>query len=112
MSEEHPESQIIALAKIIRHQGWRNPIVVSKRSNFVIKRAWMFARSAGFLAEVSARVLHRTGICSGTALPRRSHSESWVRILITIYTKKAPPARGDALLCRVVNVLRNDFGAF
>ena len=34
---KHPESQIIALAKIILHQGWRNPIVVSKRSGFVIK---------------------------------------------------------------------------
>lgn len=33
----HPEEQIKALAKIIRHQGWRNPIVVSKRSGFVIK---------------------------------------------------------------------------
>lgn len=34
---KHPEEQIVALAKIIRHQGWRNPIVVSKRSGFVIK---------------------------------------------------------------------------
>lgn len=34
---KHPEGQIAALAKIIRHQGWRNPIVVSKRSGFVIK---------------------------------------------------------------------------
>lgn len=34
---KHPEVQIIALAKIIRHQGWRNPIVVSRRSGFVIK---------------------------------------------------------------------------
>jgi DNA modification methylase len=33
----HPESQIKLLAKIIRAQGWRNPIVVSKRSGFVIK---------------------------------------------------------------------------
>lgn len=33
----HPDDQIVALAKIIRHQGWRNPIVVSKRSGFVIK---------------------------------------------------------------------------
>lgn len=33
----HPEEQIIALAKIIRHQGWRNPIVVSRRSGFVVK---------------------------------------------------------------------------
>lgn len=33
----HPESQIALLAKIIRGQGFRNPIVVSKRSGFVIK---------------------------------------------------------------------------
>ena len=33
----HPEEQIVALAKIIRHQGWRNPIVVSRRSGFVVK---------------------------------------------------------------------------
>jgi DNA modification methylase len=32
----HPESQIKALAKIINHQGWRAPIVVSKRSGFII----------------------------------------------------------------------------
>jgi hypothetical protein len=33
---QHPESQIKMLAKIIRHQGWRSPIVVSKRSGFVV----------------------------------------------------------------------------
>lgn len=33
----HPECQIKLLGKIIRAQGWRNPIVVSKRSGFVIK---------------------------------------------------------------------------
>lgn len=33
----HPEKQIALLAKIIRAQGWRNPIVVSRRSGFVIK---------------------------------------------------------------------------
>lgn len=32
----HPEEQIRLLAKIIRHQGWRNPIVVSARSGFVV----------------------------------------------------------------------------
>ena len=32
----HPSPQIDLLAKIIKHQGWRNPIVVSKRSGFVI----------------------------------------------------------------------------
>jgi DNA modification methylase len=33
----HPESQIKLLAKIIKGQGFRNPIVVSRRSGFVIK---------------------------------------------------------------------------
>ncbi|MCW1885607.1 ParB N-terminal domain-containing protein [Luteolibacter flavescens] len=32
----HPKKQIELLARIIRHQGWRNPIVVSARSGFVI----------------------------------------------------------------------------
>ena len=32
----HPGEQIRLLAKIIEHQGWRNPIVVSTRSGFVI----------------------------------------------------------------------------
>jgi len=34
---KHPESQIKLLAKIIKAQGFRNPIVVSKRSGFIIK---------------------------------------------------------------------------
>ncbi len=33
----HPESQIELLAKIIKEQGWRNPIVVSRRSGFITK---------------------------------------------------------------------------
>lgn len=33
----HPEKQVTLLAKIIKAQGWRNPIVVSKRSGFVVK---------------------------------------------------------------------------
>lgn len=33
----HPEEQIRLLAKIIDYQGWRNPIVVSNRSGFIIK---------------------------------------------------------------------------
>ena len=32
----HPESQIKALAKILKHQGFRSPIVVSNRSGFII----------------------------------------------------------------------------
>lgn len=34
---KHPEAQIKLLAKVIRAQGFRNPVVVSKRSGFVIK---------------------------------------------------------------------------
>lgn len=33
----HPKKQIELLAKIIKSQGWRNPIVVSNRSGFVVK---------------------------------------------------------------------------
>jgi hypothetical protein len=32
----HPDAQIALLAKIIRHQGWRSPVVVSKRSGFIV----------------------------------------------------------------------------
>ena len=34
---KHPEQQIALLAKIIKAQGWRNPIVVSKRSGLITK---------------------------------------------------------------------------
>jgi ParB-like chromosome segregation protein Spo0J len=33
----HPESQIEILSRIIKTQGWRSPIVVSKRSGFIVK---------------------------------------------------------------------------
>lgn len=33
----HPEKQLKLLAKIIRTQGWRVPITVSKRSGFVVR---------------------------------------------------------------------------
>ena len=33
---KHPPGQIELLAKIIKHQGWRAPITVSKRSGFVV----------------------------------------------------------------------------
>jgi hypothetical protein len=34
---KHPDNQIKLLAKIMKHQGWRSPIVVSNRSGFIIK---------------------------------------------------------------------------
>ena len=32
----HPEKQIALLSKVIQHQGWRAPIVVSTRSGFIV----------------------------------------------------------------------------
>jgi len=32
----HGDAQVALLAKIIRHQGWRAPITVSKRSGFIV----------------------------------------------------------------------------
>ncbi|MCP5523706.1 MAG: ParB N-terminal domain-containing protein [Verrucomicrobiales bacterium] len=32
----HPESQVRLLAKVITHQGWRSPVVVSTRSGFIV----------------------------------------------------------------------------
>ena len=40
---QHPDSQIALLAKIIRAQGFRNAIVVSKRSGFITKGHGRFA---------------------------------------------------------------------
>jgi DNA modification methylase len=34
---KHSDQQIKLLAKIMKHQGWRSPIVVSKRSGFIVK---------------------------------------------------------------------------
>jgi hypothetical protein len=34
---QHPEGQIEILARVISAQGWRAPIVVSKRSGFIVK---------------------------------------------------------------------------
>jgi ParB-like chromosome segregation protein Spo0J len=34
---KHPEKQITLLAKIIKEQGWRNSIVISSRSGFIVK---------------------------------------------------------------------------
>lgn len=34
---KHPGEQLRLLAKVIDYQGWRNPIVVSNRSGFIVK---------------------------------------------------------------------------
>jgi hypothetical protein len=33
---KHSDKQVALLAKVIRHQGWRAPITVSKRSGFIV----------------------------------------------------------------------------
>jgi len=33
---QHPQSQVALLAKVIAYQGWRSPVVVSKRSGFIV----------------------------------------------------------------------------
>ena len=33
---QHPQVQVALLAKVIAHQGWRSPIVVSNRSGFIV----------------------------------------------------------------------------
>lgn len=33
----HPDRQIKLIAKILDYQGWRSPVVVSKRSGFIVK---------------------------------------------------------------------------
>jgi len=33
---QHPPAQVALLAKVIAHQGWRSPVVVSKRSGFIV----------------------------------------------------------------------------
>lgn len=46
----HPDEQVELLAKIISDTGWRSPIVVSKRSGYVVKGHGRLAaaKHAGF----------------------------------------------------------------
>lgn len=50
----HPESQIAMLAKSVRECGWRHPIVVSKRSGFIV--AGHGRKLAALLMDVSVPV--------------------------------------------------------
>ena len=45
---KHPEEQVKLLAEIIKKNGWRQPITVSKRSGFIVKGH--ARREAGILA--------------------------------------------------------------
>lgn len=35
-ANQHPQEQVALLAKLIKYQGWRHPVIVSKRSGFVV----------------------------------------------------------------------------
>lgn len=80
----HPEDQIIALAKIIRHQGWRNPIVVSRRSGFVVKGhgRLLAARMLGLEEYQSIIRTTRTKLPNGQTwwlTTRLPNSPTWMR---------------------------------
>ena len=47
---QHPDSQIQLLGRIIRQTGWRQPITVSKRSGFIVKGHGRL--SAAFLEDI------------------------------------------------------------
>jgi ParB-like chromosome segregation protein Spo0J len=57
---KHDDKQIALLAKIIRSQGWRNPIVVSERSGFIV---------AGHGRLEAARVLNVEQVPVGVRAP-------------------------------------------
>jgi len=40
---KHPEAQLVILGKIIAQSGWRSPIVVSRRSGYIVKGHGRFA---------------------------------------------------------------------
>src|SRR5947209_19328572 len=47
---KHQKAQLETYAKIIRHQGWRKPVVVSKRSGLIVTGhgAWLTAKAQGW----------------------------------------------------------------
>jgi hypothetical protein len=47
---QHPAEQLRLYAKILRHQGWRKPIVISRQSGRIVSGhgAWLTARAEGW----------------------------------------------------------------
>src|SRR4029453_2774650 len=54
---KHPPEQVALLAKIIKAQGWRNPIVVSNRSGLITKGQARL-KAATVLKQKSAPVVY------------------------------------------------------
>ncbi|NBR87399.1 MAG: hypothetical protein EBT61_18165 [Verrucomicrobia bacterium] len=68
---KHPAKQVALLAKIIRHQGWRAPIVVSKRSGFVVAGHGRLAAAQPLAADLENAL--RLGARSGDSPAVVSH---------------------------------------
>lgn len=49
---QHSDDQIKLLAKLIAHQGWRSPVVVSKRSGYIVAGHGRFAAAIQLGAKV------------------------------------------------------------
>jgi DNA modification methylase len=49
---KHPQEQIRILAEIIKYQGWRSPITVSKKSGFIVRGHGRYASALLIGAEV------------------------------------------------------------
>lgn len=78
----HPAEQLRLYQKIIHHQGWRRPIVVSRRSGYIIKGhgAWQAARAAGWgrvpveLQDYESEAAELTDLLADNQLARYSES--------------------------------------
>jgi hypothetical protein len=57
---KHPQEQIKLLATIIRSQGWRAPITVSRRSGFVVRGHGRLDAALDFGAELTGRIAYLT----------------------------------------------------
>jgi hypothetical protein len=68
---QHPQSQVALLAKVIAHQGWRSPVVVSTRSGFIV---------AGHGRYEAAKVLgcRRSRSTTRTLRPRPTSGRTWL----------------------------------
>ena len=84
---KHGDNQIALLAKIIGNQGWRNPIVVSERSGFIV---------AGHGRLGAARVLERREGSGGLAGVRRTRPRSTRTSLRTTGSRNLPRQTGTS----------------
>lgn len=80
---KHPQNQIELLAKIIKAQGWRNPIVVSRRSGFVVKGHGRLeaARLLGLEGGSLREVMNEAAGSGASITP--TQAQEWLRGLLS-----------------------------